>query len=218
MPAERRAEILDHAIRSIGTLGFNGMSVGALAQACGISKAGVLHYFGSKDGVLIAVLDEIERRELGVIGSLLPSASQELVRSVSRDQLISLMRLIIERFVEEPVMARFITVLQAEALDPDHPAHDWFGARERSAVEVFGSLLVGFHPDPASSARQLLALMHGLAQQWLRSPATFAFVQEWDKAISALLHIQTMAEGPADAREKDTISAGADLEHSQSPT
>ena len=57
-PKVRRSQIVDEAIRIIGEYGYYGFTVQALAERCQLSNAGLLHYFGNKDDLLLALLDE----------------------------------------------------------------------------------------------------------------------------------------------------------------
>jgi hypothetical protein len=52
----------------------------------------------------------------------------------------------------------------------------------------------GLTAHPGSLARQLLALMSGLEEQWLHHLDTVDLVQEWDRAMT------TIATGVASAR------------------
>ncbi|MFP3381155.1 helix-turn-helix domain-containing protein, partial [Bacillus sp. SIMBA_069] len=50
--------------------GYRGASVKELADAVGLSQAGLLHYFDSKDELFTAILrkrDEVDTRRFGVI-------------------------------------------------------------------------------------------------------------------------------------------------------
>lgn len=60
---DRRLAILDEAIQIIGEQGYRGSSINDLAKRCGLTTAGLLHHFGSKDGLLIALLEERDRRD-----------------------------------------------------------------------------------------------------------------------------------------------------------
>ena len=60
---DRRSEILNAAVECFGTLGYYGTSLQKIATMVGLTKAGVLHYVGSKEGLLHAVLDEMYDRE-----------------------------------------------------------------------------------------------------------------------------------------------------------
>ena len=56
---DRKAEILNAAVELFGTLGYYGTSLQKIADRVGLTKAGVLHYVGSKEGLLSCALDEV---------------------------------------------------------------------------------------------------------------------------------------------------------------
>ena len=60
---DRRTAILNAAVESFGTLGYYGTSLQKIATMVGLTKAGVLHYVGSKEGLLTTVLNEMYDRE-----------------------------------------------------------------------------------------------------------------------------------------------------------
>ena len=51
-----RAAILDVALRLVSKAGLNGLTIGTLADATGMSKSGLFAHFGSRDELLLAVL------------------------------------------------------------------------------------------------------------------------------------------------------------------
>lgn len=53
----KRAQILKAAARIFAEEGFDRASMSRLAQACGISKANIYHYYDSKDALLFDLLD-----------------------------------------------------------------------------------------------------------------------------------------------------------------
>jgi AcrR family transcriptional regulator len=53
---ETRDAILDTALALASTGGLEGLSIGALAQAVGLSKSGLFAHFGSKEDLQLAVL------------------------------------------------------------------------------------------------------------------------------------------------------------------
>jgi AcrR family transcriptional regulator len=195
-PQARRKLILDEAIRMLGEHGFNGLTVQALAERCDISNAGLLYYFGSKDELLLAVLDEFELREREVMTPLVEKFE------ACRDDperawlvIVELLHRMVLRFTERPDMARLLFVLQVEALDGTHVAHEWFRERERLTLELFGSLLEGFVAEPAATSRYLISAMHGLGQHWLRQDMGFGLVEEW-RRLSALILPPRPEEAP----------------------
>jgi len=51
-----RAAILDEALRLVSQAGLDGLTIGSLAQATGMSKSGLFAHFGSREDLLLAVL------------------------------------------------------------------------------------------------------------------------------------------------------------------
>ncbi len=195
-PVVRRRQIVDEAFRVIGRHGFNGFTVQLLAEKCGLSNAGLLYYFGSKDALLIALLDEFERQETEMIAPLVATAQERV--ELTQDALavrLGLLRRIVERSAERPELNRFSMTLQSEALDPSHPAHDWFGKRQDLALALFESMVTGFVRDPATTARLLYAQMNGLEQQWLRAPEHFDLLSAWDEGVRCLVRADISNSG-----------------------
>ena len=58
---DRRTAILDAAVESFGKLGYYGTSLQRIATEVGLTKAGVLHYVGSKEGLLKLALTELPK-------------------------------------------------------------------------------------------------------------------------------------------------------------
>lgn len=59
---QRRRAILDAAIDLFGRQGYQGTGLSAIAQEAGITASAIIHHFGSKEGLLRAVLDEHDAR------------------------------------------------------------------------------------------------------------------------------------------------------------
>ncbi|HEX6266212.1 MAG TPA: TetR/AcrR family transcriptional regulator [Burkholderiales bacterium] len=51
-----RATILDEALRIVSKAGLDGLTIGTLAEATGMSKSGLFAHFGSREELLLAVL------------------------------------------------------------------------------------------------------------------------------------------------------------------
>lgn len=180
--------ILDEGIRALGEHGFNGLTVQALAKRCGISNAGLLYYFGSKDEILLAVLDELERRETELIAPVIAAmANRANTPAAAWTAAIEVLRTMAGRFMAQAAQTRFAVVVHAESLDQTHPAHAWFNERERLTLDLFASLVTEIVPHPQSTARQLLGLMQGLGLQWLRADKSFDLLEEWNRAVAVLL-------------------------------
>jgi AcrR family transcriptional regulator len=193
-PVVRKRQIVDEAMRVIGQQGFNGFTIQVLAAKCGISNAGLLYYFGSKDALLIALLEEVERQDTEVIAPLvevarrMPDATEESLKVR-----VALLRTIVERFSERRELGRFALTLQSESLDPLHPAHNWFRLRQDAALRLFEDMVTGLVPEPATTARLLYAMMNGLSQEWLRDNCGFDLLAAWDDGVRRLVPLETKA-------------------------
>lgn len=182
----RRAEIVEVAIGLIGARGYYGMTVQMLAESCGLTKAGWLHYFPSKEQMLEGLLDELDRRDTEILVPII-AEGRAGDAIASRIALANLLDTLMARFIECPALGRFAVVLQCEAIDPDHPAHERFRSREAIALDVFASLLAPWCAKPELTARHLHALMIGLAQQWLRASQKFDLLAAWREASETIL-------------------------------
>ncbi|GAB2630268.1 TetR/AcrR family transcriptional regulator [Prescottella soli] len=148
--------------------GYRGASLARIAERAEISQPGLLHHFHTKEELLTATLDlrdEMDgERFTDVDGAPLTgiAALEALVDLVERNQRI-------------PGLVQLFTVLSAESVTADHPAHAWARTRYRRirrfiADGIRAGIASGeFRPDvaPEAHAFRLVALMDGLQQQWL---------------------------------------------------
>lgn len=180
---DRPRRILDEAIRIIGLRGYFGFSVRELAENCGLTVPGVLHHFGSKEGLLVALLEDRDLRD----AQLLFGGVDVPERPLSFDELKQLLHRVAERNREQPEIIRLYSMLRTESLGRDHPAHRYFQERGARAMQTLLAQIGDQVAHPQSSALQLLAVMAGLEDLWLRNPDEIDFVAEWDRAVSAIL-------------------------------
>ncbi|WP_084125175.1 TetR/AcrR family transcriptional regulator [Demequina sp. NBRC 110054] len=188
--ADRKAQIVDAATALIAERGFWGTSIQDVAAACGVTVAGVLYHVGSKDGLLIEVLEHRDRLDAEAIAAELDrpvlvepaSGDVSVIADVSLAQFCDAL---VRRNARQPEIVRLYSVLEAESLEPSHPAHGYFLARQREGLGNFAALAADA-PDPDRLARQVLALMDGLQVQWLRDVEHFDLVAEWIAASAGL--------------------------------
>ncbi|BCY06851.1 TetR/AcrR family transcriptional regulator [Actinoplanes sp. L3-i22] len=181
LPApERRRQIIDVTTRLIAERGFWGLSMQDVADDCGLTVPGLLHHVGSKDRLLVAVLehrDEQDHRSL----------TEALGRPETEVPLPEICAALVERNAAQPEIVRLFAVLEVESLAPDHPAHEYFRARQENTIRVM-TTLARTHgvPEPETLARQVMALMDGLQIQWLRDPEGLDLITAWNTAAKAL--------------------------------
>ncbi|GAA4600365.1 AcrR family transcriptional regulator [Actinoplanes octamycinicus] len=190
--AERRRQILDATTRLIAERGFWGLSMQDVADDCGLTVPGLLHHVGSKDNLLVAVLehrDQEDHRSLAAELGISPEeAGQGVIRAevVERVSLPEICAALVRRNAGQPEIVRLFAVLEAESLAPEHPAHDYFKGRQDSTIAQLTALAKDLTPEPEILARQIMALMDGLQIQWLRDPSRIDLVAAWSAAASAL--------------------------------
>ena len=118
----KRREILAAALTLIAESGYRNSTLQDVADAVRLTKAGVLHYFESREDLIAQVLmgrDDHDAAQLRVPGAV-PGA---VPRTVSGDMLTQLSRTI-RHNVLVPGMVQLFSGVVVEAEDPKHPAHD----------------------------------------------------------------------------------------------
>jgi len=70
-----RQALLDAAIDHVAAHGLSDLSLRRLGTELGSSHRMLIHHFGSKDGLWVAIVREVERRQLEAIGELVPDPS-----------------------------------------------------------------------------------------------------------------------------------------------
>jgi AcrR family transcriptional regulator len=161
----KREEIRDAALAVIARNGYQRTSVRDIAEAVGLSQAGLLHYFSSKEALFAEVLrrrDEVDRERMPAD----PAARVEGLIDVMRHN------------ADVPGLVQLYAQLSTEASHPEHAAHDFFtqryavlrrelGAAVQAAQER-GELSTSLDAD--SVATVLLASADGLQTQWMLEP------------------------------------------------
>jgi AcrR family transcriptional regulator len=191
LPAEqRRRQIMEVTTRLIAERGFWGLSMQDVADGCGLTVPGLLHHVGSKDGLLVAVLEHRDAEDTAVLAEQLnigevPIDWPDEVRPGGVD-LRRMCSALVRRNSGQPEIVRLFAVLEAESLAPRHPAHAYFAMRQERTLAVFEALAEGLTENPPTLARQIMALMDGLQIQWLRAPETCDLVEQWEAAAEVL--------------------------------
>jgi len=163
-----RQRVLESALRAFAANGYSGSSLAAIAAAAGLTTAGLLHHYGSKEELLVAVLAERDRLD-GERFHL-----RELVGLEALDQLVRL----VEWNASRRGLVQAFTVLMGESVADGHPARDWFQARyPRRRANLAAALQQGVDRGEIRAdincdqvAAQVLAMMDGLQVQWILDP------------------------------------------------
>ncbi|MER6096706.1 TetR/AcrR family transcriptional regulator [Streptomyces sp. NPDC001728] len=163
----KREEILRTTLEIFGREGARKTTLRTVAKESGISLTGLMHYFDSKDHLLVEVLRASDRR------AEVRFYAPDTVRDPGE-----LLAAALTANSENASRARLYVTLVAEATDPVHPAHAYFQerfARLRTAIadhlaaeERAGRVRPGVDPDFTASA--IVAVSDGIMHQWLSEP------------------------------------------------
>ena len=167
----RREQIVATAIAVFGELGFAGGSIRTIAGRAGVSHATLLQHFGSKEGLLMAVLQEWDRR----------TVQSNLAGVTGLDYFRRLPEVMTAHLSNRGLLELFTTIA-AEASSPTHPAHDFIQRRYEANLATLRSHLQHAIDDgdvaprnPAeidAEVRLVTAVLDGIGLQWLLDPST----------------------------------------------
>lgn len=154
------------ATEAFASGGYNGVSVRDIAARLDMTPAGVLHHFGTKEDLLIAVLEARDRDEVDKDHYVtFPHGSDYLTHMVHTVQLNARRRGITQLY----------TVLAAESVADDHPAQAWFKGRYAGLRDIVDEALRQAAEVPEGqlaeqsrvAAEAVIAVMDGMQIQWL---------------------------------------------------
>jgi AcrR family transcriptional regulator len=162
---DRRQRILEAAQRLLTRNGSRGTTLGQIAREAGVSPAGLLHHFESKEQLLHAVLDARD--------------ADDLANSDFKSDPIEQLKKVAERFERSPELIGMFTVLLTENLTSEAPLHERFLARYRLSIEIIaGGIRRGQRAgkyrqdvDPAIKAAEIVAFLTGMETSWLLDPS-----------------------------------------------
>lgn len=165
-----RARVVEAATEAFGRHGYRGATVQVIAEAAGMSPAGVIRLFGSKEQLMRAVVEHWDVE------------SSRVVREAGDHGLAFLraMPLLLLSHAEHRPLLELQARLLVEAAEPEHPAHEQIVQRFRAVGTMFAAEIQRAGADgeiaPLSpqqaveEARVLMAIMDGIQQQWLLDP------------------------------------------------
>ena len=81
---DRRRELLDAVVAEFANGGIGDRSLRDIAAAVGTSHRMLLHHFGSRDELLLAIVGEVERRQMALLDEL-PSDPAEAIAAMWAD-------------------------------------------------------------------------------------------------------------------------------------
>ena len=182
----RRREILDAAVEIFGSKGFVSGTLGDIAEQVGMTHAGILHHFGSKDQLLLEVLEHRDASDVAHLdGQHIPDG-MPLFRHLVRTAFLNAQR---------AGIVQAYAVLSAESVTDDHPGREFFERRYRTLrAEVAHAFAVVCEEKGVNDPRRIgdasaaiLAVMDGLQVQWLLEPDALDLGTASEFAIEAIV-------------------------------
>ncbi len=180
---ERRAAILAAATREFGRRGYENARIADIARSAGMTDAGVLHHFATKEALFLAVVEH--REEVYAPLSAPIGSVRELV-----DRFIEA----VERAAANPDLVRFRVMLTGASRIEGHPIE---GRAQRALSSALETLLPVIEAGKASGemrrdldAKQfileLLALNEGIRDQWVTLPDEVDYLAAFTAAAWSL--------------------------------
>jgi AcrR family transcriptional regulator len=162
---ERRAEIIQAATEVIAERGYRGATLAAVAERVGLTQQGLMHYFATKETLLVAVLEARDQWDMASAALHGRAWPLEVVANL------------VEYNATRPGIVQAFTVLAGDSVTEGHPAQEYFRARYAAVRDGGAEALRAEYGDrlpgglsPERAATLLAAVVDGLQVQWLLDP------------------------------------------------
>ncbi|TFZ07670.1 TetR/AcrR family transcriptional regulator [Ramlibacter humi] len=164
---DQRGAILAGAARLFAMQGYSATSMNQVAQACGLSKATLYHYYRDKYALLFSIADtHVERLQRIAVEAAEGPAGEARLRTL------------IARLVEEYADAQdehWVLTSEVRFLEPADRAR--IVSREREVVSAFAKAVAALRPDldEVALAKPLTMLLFGMVNwmfTWLKPDGT----------------------------------------------
>nr|WP_300149887.1 TetR/AcrR family transcriptional regulator [Propionicimonas sp.] len=201
----RREQLIAVAIDVFGEHGFAGGSVRAIAERAGVSHAALIQHFGSKGGVLMAVLQEWDRQTV-----------EARLADVSGLDYFRRLPAVMGAHEHNRGLLQLFTTIAAEASSPSHPAHAFIQQRYATNLATLAGHLQqavdAGDVAPLTPAeidievRLVTAVLDGIGLQWLLDSSTdmagsvdvyiTRTIMGWRRADAETTRVATTARNP----------------------
>ena len=156
---EQRETILARAAALFARQGYQGTSMNQVAEACGLSKATLYHYYRDKDALLVSIAEGHVTRLRAILDDALAEDGTPQGR----------MRALIRRLVEEYASAQDAHRVLTEDVKFMQPAdRERILGKEREVVAGFARVVSALRPDlqEAAMGKPLTMLLFGMVN-WM---------------------------------------------------
>ena len=167
--AARKRRIVEVATRMLARNGGRGTTLAEIAAEAGVSQAGLVYHFGTKDELLHAVLDHRDEFEDAQLWKAGPDPGLEIFDIIAD---------IVRSWDAQPDVVGLLAVLLAENVGDDGALRPRLRANYQATVERIAATLGAAQQrdemradvDPRLKAIEILAFVSGLELAWLVTP------------------------------------------------
>jgi AcrR family transcriptional regulator len=183
---QMRQAIVDTAIEFYARNGTRRTNLTDIAAQVGTSPANILYHFGSKAGLIAAMVEELEARRIVEMEPIAERGGVPMLRGLASYA---------RRTEEFPNLAALALICSVENLGPDEPAHHYFleqGERDRALLRKglrAGIARGELRPDINLHAivEEIRAFMAGAWLVWLLDPGHASLARLYEGYFSRLI-------------------------------
>jgi AcrR family transcriptional regulator len=166
----RQQQILDAGLKLFANNGYRSTSLATIAAKVGLTEAGVLHHFSSKEELLRAVLAHRD--------SLNPDAESHVAQPGGGLESLNRIPTLAQVLLDQPVLMRFDAVVGGESIAEGGAVLAHFRTRMRQIRQSLVAMLeegirrgeLRRDIDAEAIATEIVAFMDGIQTQWLLDP------------------------------------------------
>lgn len=167
----QRELILDRAAALFARGGYPGTSMNQVAQACGLSKATLYHYYRDKYELLVSIAEGHVTRLRAVVDEALAE------ESTPEGQMRALVRRLVEEYANAQNEHRVLTE-DVKFLQPED--RERVLGKEREVVAGFARVVAALRPDlkDAAMSKPLTMLLFGMVNwmfTWMKPQGALAY-------------------------------------------
>ncbi len=196
-PDERRAQIISMTREMIAVNGPEGLSMRAVARHCGMTGPGVSHHFPTMTDLLVAVLKQRNDDYVSEVKAMI-AAQGDAVR------LVDAVDTAIRYFADRPVETRNFDRLEAEAMSPNHPAHEYYVAGPPRGRDLTLRLAAQEYVEPENVMMIVSLVVDGLRSRWLLSPDDADLWKDWEAVRGPLFNGFERRDGQLTIPDEET--------------
>ncbi|GAA4781082.1 TetR/AcrR family transcriptional regulator [Microbacterium gilvum] len=199
-----REAILSAAMDVFATRGYRAGSMREIAERVGMDQTSILHHYPTKAALLLAVMEERDRRADELIEAEHPQSLRDVPEAF-----LALAR----SNVATPGVIQLYSVLAAESVTPDHPLGDYFRdriARVRTGfaawfAELDAEGLLRDGVDPAFAASSFLALWEGAQLHGLIDGSGGDVTETLSRYLRLVVRDEAFPAIPATKKKDDVV-------------